>query len=124
MTGRKCIHYQALQDAGIPRIIHSLGAAPTWLDTVPGVITEYYENYEEVPGQKTSFLLDTRAISNLDYRLAELADDTGIGFVSLQDIFCDEKGCMLYLDNILDVTSLDSGHLSGPAARYACKPDG
>lgn len=109
---------RSLKESGVQRII-LLGAAPSWQNTVPRVINQYFSNYNEIPPRYTSFQLDTKSISNLDYRLNTLADKNEIHFASLKNIFCNDEGCMLYLDSPLDVTSLDSGHLSKKAAIFA-----
>jgi len=109
-----------LSRLGIPKIV-LLGAAPSWTDTVPNIIYSYYGIYESLPPRTTSYQLDTQAISNFDYRLESLAARHGVTFESLVDIFCDDDGCMLYLDDILDVTSLDNGHLSTKASEFAAR---
>jgi peptidoglycan/LPS O-acetylase OafA/YrhL len=120
-------NWQALENTlvelsalGVPKIV-LLGAAPSWTDTVPNIIYSYFGVYESVPPQTTYYKLDTQAISNFDYRLERMAERHGVTFKSLVDIFCDGNGCMLYLDNILDVTSLDGGHLSEKASVYAAR---
>ena len=119
--------WQALDDTlaelttlGIPKIV-LLGAAPSWTDTVPATIYSYYGVYQEIPPTFTAYQLDTQAMSNFDFRLERIASDHGVAFWSLKDVFCNADGCRLYLDNVLEVTSLDSGHLSGNAAVYAAQ---
>lgn len=109
---------EALKKIGVPNIV-LLGIAPSWNKSVPNVILSYFQNFNKFPPEYTNFQLKTNQVANSDFYLREIAEEYDVTFISLVNLLCNQEGCRLYINNnIQDVTSLDSGHLSTSASKF------
>lgn len=104
------------------RKIILIGPSPLWKEKVPNIIISYYRKYAKFPPLHTSFNVDINEISKIDQQLLEFSHDNGISFISIYQTLCNEQGCMLSIgDNIRNVSSLDSGHLSVSASEFVAR---
>lgn len=117
----KGIHYtiEELKKANIKRIL-IVGQSPTWKEKVPMNIVSFYKVFGRIPNTYTDFgLTEINEALRTDRILFEMAKKSNVEFISIFEALCSNQKCLLSTDkSILDVTSLDQGHLSESAAQY------
>jgi len=108
---------RALKALNIKRII-LIGPVPTWKKDVPKVIVDYYKRFKDLPQNRSNYLLNEN-LSSIDFKMAAIAKELSVSYISIYDTLCTLDGCFLrFGDSPTDVSSFDAGHLSPAAAKH------
>jgi hypothetical protein len=64
-------------------------------------------------------MLEAKILTNVENTLAKVATETGVNYISLTPVLCDNGKCMSRLGPTqLDIIATDDGHLSPNASIY------
>jgi len=109
-----------LQSIGVGRIV-ILGTVPFWPDNLQTLL---YKAYRVDPSHRipTRLFELNRGTLEVDQRLKEIASKLGIPYISVYDVFCDDRGCLVRLGNSArDIIQVDRDHFSAAGAWYLIK---
>lgn len=105
-----------LKEKGVKKVVIT-GPTPQWNYDLPWIVLRYFWDSKL---DRTSLGLRSDLFSlddNLKVQLSELA---GVTYVSLNDVFCNSQGCLMYLKNNKKngLVSYDYGHLVPQASLF------
>ena len=107
----------ALQDAGVRQVL-VLGPAPRWRQWLPRLLVERHarEPFLRVPRRLRGETLDEPPA--LDAALAQaLGGRDGVTYVSVHGTLCGLRGCLVWIEDPVELTTWDYGHLGPGASR-------
>jgi hypothetical protein len=109
-----------LKKLGIQRIVF-VGQNPQWSDALPTLMMR--KQVVGIPQRTKSGLVPETLAINEQTKQIFTSPESGIAFVDLIDLFCNEDGCLVYLGNdpVSGMTYFDSHHLSPVASDYLAK---
>jgi hypothetical protein len=110
----------ALKKLGVQRIVF-VGQNPQWSDALPTLMMR--KQVVGIPQRTKSGLVPETLAINERTKQIFTSPESGIAFVDLIELFCNEDGCLVYLgkDPVSGMTYFDSHHLSPVASDYLAK---
>jgi peptidoglycan/LPS O-acetylase OafA/YrhL len=96
-----------------------LGPVPRWDDSPQKEIYRAWKSSLD-KRREPPVMLEAKILKNVEQVLAKVAADTGVEYISLSEILCNEEGrCMSRVgSNPLDIIATDDGHLSPNASIF------
>ena len=109
-----------LKKLGVQRIVF-VGQNPQWSDALPTLMMR--KQVVGIPQRTKSGLVPETLAINERTKQIFTSPESGVTFVDLIDLFCNEDGCLVYLgkDPVSGMTYFDSHHLSPVASDYLAK---
>ena len=109
-----------LKKLGVQRIVF-VGQNPQWSDALPTLMMR--KQVVGIPQRTKSGLVPETLAINERTKQIFTSPESGVAFVDLIDLFCNEDGCLVYLGNdpVSGMTYFDSHHLSPVASDYLAK---
>ena len=114
--------YNNIKNFGVNKIIF-IGQSPEWNAFLPNIIMR--TSVGKIPrhslkGLNLKTIEDNKKIK-LDFELNNTSSSKQ--FINLIDLFCNDDGCMIYLDQDIKsgITTFDNNHLSPIASDYLAK---
>jgi peptidoglycan/LPS O-acetylase OafA/YrhL len=107
-----------IKQLGVKNII-VVGQTPTWKGSLPKVLARHFLGKSLPIPDRTYTGVEDRSLA-WDKRMRSQNYGDGIVYVSLKDKFCDEKGCLTYIENDQDrdLIVFDYGHLTAIASDF------
>lgn len=99
------------------RHVYVMGHVPRWKPSLPDLVLKLLQKdlTGEVPARLRSGLV--QANRDMDRALRAYVEASGARYLSAYDILCNDKGCMVGMENVPEMlTTWDYGHLSVPAS--------
>ena len=98
--------------------IFIVGPVPRWHDSPQKVIYQSWEHSIDKT-KEPPIMLEAKILTNVENTLAKVATETGVNYISLTPVLCDNGKCMSRLGPTqLDIIATDDGHLSPNASIY------
>jgi hypothetical protein len=110
---------KALKEAGVKKIV-MLGVPVMWEGSLPHhIVSEWREGPPLVEPAQRSWRGVGKDLPALDAKVAKIADQAGVEYISMHQLLCNEQGCLTRPSLTSSAPmSFDYGHLTIPAATY------
>jgi peptidoglycan/LPS O-acetylase OafA/YrhL len=102
-----------------PARIVVMGRVPAWDARLPRLLFTYVRRHPQQPPPARMFFGVADWVWEVDRRLRERADETGVEYLSALDALCTDEGCLARVSERSDsVTAWDDGHLTATGSEY------
>jgi len=107
-----------LKALNVPRIV-LVGPPPGWQAGLPGTVLKYYQQTGLVLPVRTFYGSTDDWVRGRDAWLASFARESGIQYVSVRNIFCNDDGCLTRIGpDASQLAAFDAGHLTVPGSIF------